>query len=69
MQEGRHAGGFEEVRSNPPFCLQKDFKPHLTVHFKVPYCLQLENGVIKYCNVIGQCMDSKSHRILSGYLY
>ena len=29
---------------------------------------QLENGVIKYCNVIGQCLDSKSHRILSGYL-
>ena len=28
----------------------------------------LENGVIKYCNVIGQYLDSKSHRILSGYL-
>ena len=29
---------------------------------------ELEYGVIKYCNVIGQCLDSKSHRILSGYL-
>ena len=32
------------------------------------YNLYLEHGVIKYCNVIGQCLDSKSHRILSGYL-
>ena len=29
----------------------------------------LENGMIKYCNVIGQCLDSKSHRILSAHLY
>ena len=28
----------------------------------------LQNGVTKYCNLIGQCLDSKSRRILSGYL-
>jgi len=30
--------------------------------------LHLEYGIREYCNVIGQCLDSKSHRILSGYL-
>ena len=32
------------------------------------YLVHLEHSAIEYCNVIGQCLDSKSHRILSGYL-
>ena len=41
-QARRQGGGFEGVRSNPPFGLQKDFIHRLTVHFKCP--IPFESG-------------------------
>ena len=57
------------VRKMHSLCMFSSCEPYS--HLQENECFQhrsLEYGVMKHCNVIGQCLDSKSHRILSCYL-